>query len=99
MIPVIPTRIDKKVIFANCAECAKGKREGWCNHEQIRDRSFTVTSTSQELEQFLLDGSRILKVYQVFDLKLILHYRPKKKVYHRCIITQERGSETMSLQK
>lgn len=65
MIPIIPTRIEKKVIFANCAECAKMKSTLWCTHEQVRDRSFTVTSTSQELEQFLHDGGHILKVYQV----------------------------------
>lgn len=65
MIPIIPTRVNKKVMFANCKTCAESKNKEWCCHNLIRDRSFTVTTTSRELEQFLMDGGRILKTYQV----------------------------------
>ncbi|XP_074596429.1 uncharacterized protein LOC141857628 [Brevipalpus obovatus] len=66
-IPILPTRISKKLVFTLCKTCAESCTET-CAHNE-KDRSLVGTWTTVELQAALVHGYRILDIFEV------LHYK------------------------
>lgn len=65
-IPVLPTRVSKKLVFTLCKACTELEISD-CTHNEY-DRSLIGTWTSIELQEALKSG------YKILDLIEVLHY-------------------------
>lgn len=67
-VPILPMRIRSKVVWANCFTCTETMSSSVeCPHESLRQRSFHVNTTSQELDLFIQDGGKVLYVFEMYD--------------------------------
>ena len=69
-LPVLPQRVDGKLLFPLCTACAATSRQGMCLHSDD-ERAMTGTWTTAELQKALEKDYKIQQIYEV------LHY-PKK---------------------
>lgn len=71
LIPVIPIRCDQRMLFALCHRCAKDfefkntKTNHKCHHTD-KEREFTTTITSMELEEALRKKYIVTKFYRAW---------------------------------
>ena len=67
--PVLPGKIrcrdSNKLVFALCKKCAEDKRNYCCHGD--KQRSFTGTWCTNEIEKALEKGYKILEIYEVWD--------------------------------
>ena len=79
-IPVLPCKIDGKLIFCLCHLCAKQrcKTINSCKHSDL-ERSWIATYTTPELAKATSLGYRILKIYQIY------HFPNKSKIFESFI--------------
>ena len=68
-IPVLPARINSKLLFTLCSECAI-EGSNVCNHSDEK-RALEGTWVSLEINEALKSGYKILKIYEVW------HYNEK----------------------
>ncbi|XP_070548905.1 uncharacterized protein [Ptychodera flava] len=73
--PVLPLRVEKKLMFPLCRSCADHKQQSPCEHND-EQRSFVGTWTTPELAKAVEKGYKIVKVFEVW------HYR-EREVYNR----------------
>ncbi|XP_070560096.1 uncharacterized protein [Ptychodera flava] len=73
--PVLPLRVEKKLMFPLCRICADTKQQSPCEHND-EQRSFVGTWTTPELAKAVEKGYKIVKVFEVW------HYR-EREVYNR----------------
>ena len=66
-LPVLPMKINEKLAFVLCEECAKNSNQVDCTHTD-EQRCLTSTWTTIELQEALERGYKIVEIYQV------LHY-------------------------
>lgn len=62
-LPVLPSKVNGKLVFSLCHACASECRQELCDHPP-HDRALTGTWTTPELKLALEKGYRIIKVYQ-----------------------------------
>ncbi len=65
--PVLPLRIDKKLLFPLCHKCAS-LRQAECDHSD-EERSWIGTWATPEVEKALEKQYRVLEVYEVWHYK------------------------------
>ncbi|MDI9312027.1 MAG: DNA polymerase [Limnohabitans sp.] len=71
-LPVLPIRINNKLLFPLCKICALEKNQNSCKHSDY-DRTLIGTWTSVELQKALLLGYKIIHIIEV------LHYENKSE--------------------
>jgi hypothetical protein len=71
-IPVLPARINKKLIFPLCIKCAEMKNQASCEHSDL-ERQMIGTWTTTELSYALTRGYKLKKIIEVY------HYENKTK--------------------
>ena len=66
MFPILPSRINNKLIFPLCRTCAETNSTQFCNHTDD-ERNITGTFTTVELDEAISYGYEVTKVYQILD--------------------------------
>ncbi|XP_031334749.1 uncharacterized protein LOC116166444 [Photinus pyralis] len=66
--PVLPIKLNKKLMFPLCLTCAKSFNQEECCHD-VEDRAIVGTWVSDELVKALEKGYEILKIYEVWDYR------------------------------
>ena len=66
--PVLPCKINNKLMFPLCGKCASCNNQDFCNHNE-NEKSFIGTWTTIELMKALNKGYRILKLYEVWNFE------------------------------
>ena len=74
-IPLLPSHINKKLMFVLCRKCAETENQSICNHS-IGDRSLSGTWVSVELQKAVQIGYTLLKVYEVWQYDTVTKYDP-----------------------
>ena len=74
-IPLLPSHINKKLMFVLCRKCAETENQSICNHS-VGDRSLSGTWVSVELQKAVQIGYTLLKVYEVWQYDTITKYDP-----------------------
>ena len=75
--PVLPVKVDKKLLFCLCQKCARTKdRVCRCIDDE---RAITGTWTTLEIEESIKHGYKILETYEVWHFKEKSVYNPKLK--------------------
>ena len=63
--PILPMKIDKKLIFPLCSRCAGVKNQFFCSHSD-KDRALSGIWCTPELHFAMDNGYKILEVYEVW---------------------------------
>lgn len=63
--PVLPTKVDNKLVFHLCPKCAATKQQSECKHSRS-ERMMRGTWATPELLVALEQGYKIIKIYKVF---------------------------------
>lgn len=79
-IPVLPSRINGKLLFPLCKTCAESKSGDKCRHNDDQ-RAIDGTWCTLEVDHALKRGYKIITIYEVW------HYRDKAK-YDRLLNTK-----------
>ena len=74
-IPLLPSRINKKLMFVLCRKCAETENQSICNHS-VGDRYLSGTWVSVELQKAVQIGYTLLKVYEVWQYDTVTKYDP-----------------------
>ena len=74
-IPLLPSHINKKLMFVLCRKCAETENQSICNHS-VGDRSLSGTWVSVELQKAVQLGYTLLKVYEVWQYDTVTKYDP-----------------------
>jgi hypothetical protein len=69
-IPVLPLKLEKKLVFPLCSKCAISKNINTCNHSDV-ERVLCGTWTSMEVQKAVSLG------YEIKNILEILHYENK----------------------
>lgn len=64
--PVLPAKINNKLLFALCYKCAIENNELECHHTED-ERSFTGTWVLDELVKALEKGYKIVEIYTIWE--------------------------------
>ena len=64
-IPVLPARINNKLIFTLCKICANNNQKTICEHSD-EERSFDGTWISLEFDEALKQGYKLIKYYEIW---------------------------------
>ena len=64
-LPLLPSHINKKLMFVLCRKCAETDHQAMCNHS-VDDRSLSGTWASAELQKAVEIGYTLLKVCEVW---------------------------------
>lgn len=69
-MPVLPTRINERLVFTNCFTCASiaDHSKDICDHRP-QERYLTGVYTSAELNKFLELGGRIIHVHEIWQFE------------------------------
>ncbi|XP_031342995.1 uncharacterized protein LOC116170631, partial [Photinus pyralis] len=66
--PVLPIKLNNKLMFPLCYSCAKNFTQEDCSHE-IGDRAIVGTWVADEIVKSIEKGYRIMEVYEVWSYK------------------------------
>ena len=66
--PLLPCKINGKLLFTLCRLCAELKQQTTCNHTH-KQRAITGTWISLELQKAVIIGYEILKIYEAWHYK------------------------------
>jgi hypothetical protein len=69
--PVLPIRLNNRLIFPLCHECAVNLNNQNCNHSESQ-RALVGTYTTMELKKALELNYRILEIYEVWNYPELL---------------------------
>ncbi|KAG8239990.1 hypothetical protein J437_LFUL018632 [Ladona fulva] len=70
--PVLPCRVNGKLMFLLCRTCASGECQKGCDHSD-EERSITGTWVSEEVKVAVREGYRIVKVHEVWQYKTTIY--------------------------
>lgn len=76
--PVLPARINDKLVFTLCNTCAINSVEAECQHSE-EDRQITGTWITEELYTAIGKGYKILKIHEVWHYERVSQYNPITK--------------------
>ena len=74
-ITLLPSHINKKLMFVLCRTCTETENKSICNNS-VGDRSLSGTWVSVELQKAVQIGYTLLKVYEVWQYDTITKYDP-----------------------
>ncbi|XP_032227446.2 uncharacterized protein LOC116610891 [Nematostella vectensis] len=63
--PVLPVRVNQKLMFPLCRSCAEMEEQGSCNHSD-EERAFTGTWCHPEVFKAIEEGYTVLRVYEIW---------------------------------
>ena len=75
-IPVLPTKINNKLLFALCRTCAESQQQTACLHSHD-ERALTGTWVTDELKMTIKRGYIIDRIYEVWHFDNVEQYDPK----------------------
>ena len=73
--PLLPSHINKKLMFVLCRKCAESENKSLCSHS-VGDPSLSGTWVSVELQKAVQLGYTLLNVYEVWQYDTITKYDP-----------------------
>lgn len=76
--PVLPAKINGKLLFALCKTCAEVKQQSQCNHDDT-ERAFVGTWVTDEIKTALKKGYIIQQMYEVWHFEKVEQYDAKSK--------------------
>ena len=68
-LPLLPVKMNGRLLFALCRSCCEEARENDCNHEEIGDREFMGTWVADELRKAVDLGYRVTSIYIIWQYK------------------------------
>ena len=74
--PLLPVKVDNKLMFPLCFTCAKFRNGNFTHNEN--QRCFTGTWVTEEIQKAVELGYKILEIYEVWHYRETSHYDPKK---------------------
>lgn len=77
-IPVLPTRVNGKLLFGLCKTCMESKQMSTCTHSEA-DRSIIGTWVTDELKRAIEKGYTVTEIYEVWHFENISQYDPVTK--------------------
>jgi hypothetical protein len=78
LFPVLPVKINNKLVFTLCNHCAKTANTGICFHTE-NERALTHTWCTPELHKALSLGYKVLKIYEVYHYEETSQYDSETK--------------------
>ena len=82
LFPVLPVRIEGKLIFPLCFACAKEKQQA-CNHVET-ERYLCGTWTSVEINKAVEKKYQIVEIFEIFE---IYDYKQRKQIFGEYVNT------------
>ncbi|KAJ8018898.1 putative DNA polymerase [Holothuria leucospilota] len=76
--PVLPQRINDKLLFPLCAACAAEENQATCRHSDA-ERALDGTWVSLELHKALEKGYTLMKIHEVWHFEETTQYDPSTK--------------------
>ncbi|XP_053389260.1 uncharacterized protein LOC128552256 [Mercenaria mercenaria] len=76
--PVLPSKVNGKLLFHLCKTCAEHKEQVSCNHSD-KERSFVGTWVTDELKKVVDTGYRVESILEVWNFKGVSQYNPETK--------------------
>lgn len=77
-IPVLPAKINNKLLFALCRTCAESQQQTPCLHSD-NERAITGTWVTDELKMAVNKGYKIDRIYEVWHFDNVEQYDQKSK--------------------
>jgi len=77
-IPVLPAKINNKLLFALCKTCAEFQQQTTCLHSD-NERAITGTWITDDLKMAIMKGYKIDSIYEVWHFNNVEQYDPKSK--------------------
>jgi hypothetical protein len=77
-IPVLPVKMNNKLLFAQCRTCSENQQQKPCQHSD-EERSLTGTWVTDELKKALEKGYVVQRIYEVWHFDETEQYDPKTK--------------------
>ena len=74
--PVLPMRVNGKLLFPLCKTCAEGSLQRTCTHSD-EERAFVGTWVSLELEKAVSMGYKVLERYSAWHFAETTQYNPE----------------------
>jgi hypothetical protein len=76
--PVLPLKINGKLLFTLCLKCAHEKNQSTCSHSD-EERALTGTWVTLELDKAVEKGYKIIKTYEIWHFNEKSQYDPASK--------------------
>ena len=77
-IPVLPARINGKLVFTLCKQCAQLQNNNKCDHTDI-ERALDGTWCTLEVDKALENGYKIIQIFEVWHWEKRAQYDPDKQ--------------------
>ena len=77
-IPVLPVKMNNKLLFTLCRTCSENQQQKPCQHND-EERSLTGTWVTDELKKALEKGYVVQRIYEVWHFDETEQYDPKTK--------------------
>ena len=74
--PVLPSRMNGKLLFHLCQTCANIQQQDHCKHNE-EDRAFVGTWVTDEVKKAIEKGYKVIKLYEVWHFNNISQYDPQ----------------------
>jgi hypothetical protein len=77
-VPVLPYRVNGKLMFPLCRVCTESKQQTPCQHDDV-ERLLTGTWVTDELKKALEKGYTLVKIHEVWHFDKVAQYDPDTK--------------------
>ncbi|XP_053378490.1 uncharacterized protein LOC128548119 [Mercenaria mercenaria] len=77
-IPVLPMKVNDKLVFGLCRTCCEMYQQETCTHDD-NARALTGTWVTDEVKVAVENGYKLLKIYEVWHFDCISQYDPSTK--------------------
>ncbi|KAJ8915407.1 hypothetical protein NQ315_008296 [Exocentrus adspersus] len=77
--PILPTKMNNKLMFVLCRTCGEKMNQGKCHHHTEEERALTGTWVIDEVKKALEMGYRMLKVHEVWSYEIDQFDKATKK--------------------
>ena len=74
--PMIPFRVNQKLMFSLCRTCVLNSNTGQCCHKTDEERALTDTWVIDELRLAVKKGYRILEIHELYEYN-VTRYIPE----------------------
>ena len=78
-MPVLPAKINGKLLFTLCNTCAKTRLQTQCHHNHD-ERALVGTWVTDEVKKAIQMGYKIEKIYEVWHFDRVEQYDPETKM-------------------
>lgn len=68
-IPILPVKMNGKLMFPLCYSCCSSLEQNDCPHEDIKDRMINGTWVSHEIQYAVKHGYTILEIFEIWQYK------------------------------